>query len=107
MARQCVKLRRTNPAHALEGNLFHSEPELGVLSCSPAHMEGVLGNLGQDTATQHMPAHPPLLRKQFFVCTRRLEDRATSGRVRRYAGSGTYFFVDGGFNGNVIVQSAN
>ena len=40
MARQCVKLRRTNPAHA-EGNLFRSEPELGVLSRSPVHMESV------------------------------------------------------------------
>jgi len=89
MARQCVKLRRTNPAHA-EGNLLRSEPELGVLSCSAVHMEGVLASR-PEYCLQHFACSPTSLQKQPRLY-KKLEDHA-SGWVRRYAGPGTYLLT--------------
>ena len=76
MARQCVKLRRTNPP-TLKGPLqrfsratletrtrnFFFKPELGVLSCSRL-LRSSVWHLGQPTACNNIPTRPPRLKNR-------------------------------------------
>ena len=65
MARQCVKLRRTNPAHA-EGNLF--APSQSLAFCLAQRLTWrACRHLGQNTACNTLPAHPPLSKTASFV----------------------------------------
>lgn len=65
MARQCVKLRRTNPAHA-EGNLF--APSQSLAFCLAQRLIWrACRHLGQNTACNTLPAHPPLSKTASFV----------------------------------------